>query len=188
MSSFGDLLRSALSGVCEVSDLQVAQLEAHYSLLLKWNRRLSLTTVTRLEEAVTRHYAESLFVAANLPEGEWSIVDVGSGPGFPGIPIGIYRPECQVTLVESVQKKAVFLSEASRDLRNIFVRGLRAEAVCDRFDWLVSRAVAWEQIPALALRFALLTGEPSAEMRGVRRIQLPWGRQRFLLIGDFPGS
>ena len=126
---FIERLLESVRGIVELSSGQCAALEAHYQLLLKWNRRLNLTSIKDLEEVVTRHYGESLFLGARLPEGALRIVDVGSGAGFPGFPVAVLRPECEVTLVESHQRKAVFLREASRGLPNVRVLGLRAEEV-----------------------------------------------------------
>jgi 16S rRNA (guanine527-N7)-methyltransferase len=102
-----------------------AQLEAFLALLLQWNARMNLTAVRDAEGIVQRHFAESLFAAENIPAAVATLLDFGSGAGFPGIPIGIARPELAVTLAESQGKKAAFLREAVRTL------GLRAE-VWDR--------------------------------------------------------
>src|SRR5438045_9661512 len=98
-----------------------------------------------MDEAVTRHYAESVWVGQQLPQIA-SAVDVGSGAGFPGIPVSIMRPEIQVTLVESHQRKAVFLGEATRDLPNVDVLSQRIESVSEHFDVLLARAVSWHDI------------------------------------------
>src|SRR6266436_9755293 len=97
--------------------------------MLHWNKVINLTRIERLEEVVDRHYAESLFVGANLPFGSLTIADLGSGAGFPGFPIAVLRPECSVTLIESHKRKAVFLKEASRALPNVVVLAQRAEDV-----------------------------------------------------------
>jgi len=137
-----------------------AALEAHYDLMLRWNAKLNLTRITDREEAWKRHYEESVFLAEKLPPGPLRIADVGSGAGFPGIPIAIVRPECTVTLIESHQRKAVFLREATRDLPNVRVLAMRAEEVKEKFDWIVSRAVSPEDVLKLDLapNIALLTG------------------------------
>jgi 16S rRNA (guanine527-N7)-methyltransferase len=160
---------------------QIDQLEAHYKLLVLWNARLNLTRIESVEEAVRLHYCESLFVGTRLPAGPLRIVDVGSGAGFPGIPIAILRPDCAITLVESHQRKGVFLREASRDLRNITVVTDRAENLKPEYDWLISRAVSPEDIIKfkLANNLALLMGRD--ELRGFeRRESIPWGTGRFL--------
>jgi hypothetical protein len=102
--------------------------------------------------------------------------------------LAVYRPECQVALVESVQKKAVFLAEAARGFSNVKVLAVRGETLAPEFDWIVSRAVAWSDLPRLAPRFAVLAGDSVSGVPVVRRIQLPWGKQRCLLIGEYQQS
>jgi len=160
---------------------QIDALEAHYKLLTQWNTRLNLTRIESVEDAVHMHYCESLLVATKLPAGPLRIVDVGSGAGFPGIPIAILRPECEVTLVESHQRKGVFLREASRNLKNVKVVTDRAENLKAEFDWLVSRAVSPKGLLKLKLanNLALLVG--SEEVPGFdQREQIPWGTDRYL--------
>src|SRR5271165_1821024 len=106
---FADLLRCKLAGICEVSEEQIQRLGQHYELLARWNRVLSLTSIRTIEEAVERHYCESVFAARHLPDGAASVADVGSGAGFPGIVIAVLRPEHSVALIESHQRKAAFL-------------------------------------------------------------------------------
>ncbi|MBZ5585111.1 MAG: 16S rRNA (guanine(527)-N(7))-methyltransferase RsmG [Acidobacteriia bacterium] len=188
---FAEKLRSRLAGVAELADEQIARLEAHYNLLLRWNRTVNLTTVTSMKEAVERHYCESLFLAAHLPERALRIADVGSGAGFPGFPVAIVRPDCSVTLIESHQRKAVFLKEASRSQTNIRVLAKRAEDVREEFDWVISRAVSYsdlvDTITALAGEAALLTGAeaPPAHMALTWQpaVPMPWGEHRFLRLG-----
>ena len=135
---------SELRRYFDISDAQLEALEAHRQLLEKWNQRLNLTRVVG-EEAVLRHYGESLFLASSLPAGVVRVADVGSGGGFPGIPLSILRPELDVTLIESHARKAVFLREASR----LRVLNVRAESIRERFDCLVSRAVSPSEVAAL---------------------------------------
>ena len=193
---FAELLRSKLGGVFELSDWQAAQLGQHYELLTRWNKVLSLTSVRTLEDAVERHYCESVFAACHLPGGLVSIADVGSGAGFPGIPMAIIRPECPVVLIESHQRKAAFLKEASRDLTNVRVAAKRAEDLAEHFDWVVSRAVRYSDIAGVLKRLGrnaeLLTGEVQAADLGGFEWQtptrLPWGDRRYLWIGRNPSG
>jgi len=193
---FAELLRSKLAGVCELPEPEIERLKLHYELLTRWNRVLSLTSVRTLEEAVERHYCESIFAARHLPEGPASVADVGSGAGFPGIPIAIVRPDCSVALIESHRRKAAFLKEASRDLPNVRVVAQRAEDVAERFGWVVSRAVRYSDIAGslkkLGRNAELLTGEVRAvELSGFEwqdPIRLPWGERRYLRIGSNPIS
>lgn len=183
-ASFVETLRAELSGVFDLTDTQLLRLKQHYELLVRWNERLNLTTVINLPEAAIRHYCESLFVAAHI-DG-MSVVDLGSGPGFPGIPIAIARPQWTITLIESHKRKAVFLREASRDLANVRVLDIRGEESSGQYDWLVSRAVDPRTVVGLNLaeRFAVLTGKGDANaLSGSRLISLPWGDRRVLVIG-----
>lgn len=195
-SAFADLLRQRLAGIVELSPAQVQLLREHYELLLRWNRSLNLTRIEGLESAVERHYAESLFLGAHLPAQPLRIADIGSGAGFPGFPVAVLRPDCQVALIESHQRKAVFLKEAARGLPNIDVIAKRAEDVADCFDLVISRAVSYQDLrrplqrraARLAPEAYLLTGgeEPPRSMGFVltRLIPLPWGKQRFLRLGQ----
>lgn len=124
-----------------LDERQLDQLERHYELLVRWNRTLNLTRVDSPEDAARIHYCEALELAGALPPGEFSVADVGSGGGFPGIPLAIARPKLRVTLIESHQRKAVFLREAARGIDNISVEAKRAERISQHFDWMVGRAV-----------------------------------------------
>lgn len=176
---FREHLVSLVKGFCQLSSFQLDQLEQHYDLMLHWNKTINLTRIEG-EEAVERHYAESLFLGTCLPTGSLRIGDVGSGAGFPGIPVAILRPELDVSLIESHQRKAVFLKEATRELPNVPVIAKRAEDVEARFDWVISRAVSWKDLQRLNLapELALLGTEAS----GVS-IPLPWdGNRKVILV------
>lgn len=162
-------------------------LQRHHELLQKWNQRLNLTRIDSIE----RNYGESLFLGRHLPEGALRICDIGSGAGFPGFPVAVLRPDCQVTLIESHQRKAVFLKEASRGMGNVRVLAVRAEDVRERFDWAVSRAVSAEDLAPflgrLAWRVALLTGAEVPAIPGVRWDEVfpvPGGAARCLRLGS----
>ncbi len=188
---FADILRARLASIADLSAAQVSALDAHYQLLLKWNRTLNLTRVETLEEAVERHYCEALFLAAHLPAASLRIADIGSGAGFPGFPVAIARPDCQVTLIESHQRKAVFLREASRAVPNIRVLAARAESVTQTFDHAISRAVSYadllKPLMLLAENADLLSGvdapPDSMPIEWQPAIPLPWGKHRVLRIG-----
>jgi 16S rRNA (guanine527-N7)-methyltransferase len=191
---FGEVLDATLKGICELSGGQIHHLQAHYELMLRWNQRLNLTSIRKPREIVERHYCESVLLAIYLPEEFERVVDIGSGAGFPGFPVAVVRPQAQVTLVESHQRKAVFLREASRSLSNVRVVSQRAETVREEFDWVISRAVnpngVVSLIPRLARRIALLTGSEDAgqlskgHIAWEAPIPLPWGEKRVLLIGE----
>lgn len=155
-----------------------AQLDVFLALLMQWNARINLTAVRNAESIVRRHFAESLFAAGHVPAGTATLLDFGSGAGFPGIPIGIARPEVAVTLAESQGKKAAFLREAVRTL------GLRAEVWAGRveempkervFDAVTLRAV--DKMPQ-ACRFAVPRVAAGAGLGS-----LPRGRRSLPLMG-----
>ena len=189
---FPDLLRERLAGVADLSDEQVAVLESHYERMVRWNRTVNLTTITDLGEVVERHYGESLFLARHLPAGPLGIVDIGSGPGFPGFPVAVWRPDCEVVLVESHQRKAVFLKEACRELGNVRVMASRGQDVSGSFDWAISRAVSYRDLRGvlrrLGRRAMLLTGveSPPADLsfEWLDPIPLPSGKGRFLRVSE----
>lgn len=125
----GDQLLKSMTDLAErfaLSSGQVSALEGHKALLLKWNRIVSLVSPGDLEVLVERHYGESLFLAGLLPRGPLRVVDVGSGGGFPGVPLAVARPDCHVTLVDSNHRKAAFLREATRGWENVEVVRARA--------------------------------------------------------------
>ncbi len=134
-------------------ELLLTQLSVYLDLLLKWNARTNLTAIRDPEEIVRRHFGESLFVAAHLPVSG-NLLDLGSGAGFPGLPIQLAIPALRVTLAESQNKKASFLREVVRSL------GLLTEVWADRvenmpperrFDVVALRAV---DNPVVALELA----------------------------------
>jgi 16S rRNA (guanine527-N7)-methyltransferase len=103
-----------------LADSFLVNISTYIDLLLRWNARISLTAVRDPEHIVTRHFGESLFAARHLfpsqaPEPR-NYVDLGSGAGFPGLPIKLYAPAVQGTLIESNHKKAAFLGEVIRAL------------------------------------------------------------------------
>jgi 16S rRNA (guanine527-N7)-methyltransferase len=120
------------------------QLSLYLDLLLKWNARTNLTAIRDPEEIVRRHFGESLFAAHHLDPATTNLLDLGSGAGFPGLPIALLRPEITVTLAESQNKKATFLREAVRTLGlGTEIWAARAEAMPEsrQFHTVTLRAV-----------------------------------------------
>ena len=98
-------------------DLQLCEtIRSYISLLLRWNSKISLTTVTDPLEIVRFHFGESMFAASCASIREGRLADVGTGAGFPGVPLKLLAPELRLCLIESNKKKAAFLSEIVRDL------------------------------------------------------------------------
>ena len=127
----------------EASPEQLRLFRVHYELLLRWNRKINLTAIREPAEILRRHFAESAFLTRVLRLGHGTLIDVGSGAGFPGVPIKVLSPETRVILVESVQKKAAFLKEVVRGLgmSGLEVFADRLKALDVRADWLTMRAV-----------------------------------------------
>jgi 16S rRNA (guanine527-N7)-methyltransferase len=180
MDDFKALLASEFSLFGGLTENQLSLLQEHYRLLCHWNKSINLTRVRSVREAVQFHYCECLFLARWLPMDKLRIADVGSGPGFPGIPVAIFRPDCAVDLIESHQRKAAFLREASRQLPNVKVVIKRAEDCASGYDWMISRAVRVEDLLKLKLapHHALLIGADAA--KGLETLKLPWGDRRVL--------
>ncbi len=181
--SFRELLHAEFHPYGELSAKQLDALEQHYQLLIKWNSRLNLTRILDLMEVVRFHYCESMFVGTVLPPGPLAVGDLGSGAGFPGIPLAIFRPDLQIVLLESDSRKAVFLREASRELSNISIFGNRFQQYRSSFNWIVSRAVSPKEVlcSGLASNFVLLISSNAAPA-GAEVIRLPWGRERALIV------
>jgi 16S rRNA (guanine527-N7)-methyltransferase len=141
-----------------------------YALLLQWNRTHNLTRITDPAEAAIRHFAES-FSLLSVPDafvGVSRCADIGSGAGFPGLPLAMARPDLSWTLVEKVTKKAAFLTfaAATLGLSNVTVRGDDARRLTEQFDLITFRALSSDTsfivslVPLLSPtgRFALYLG------------------------------
>lgn len=131
--------RSAVESAV-VSATQLRDISTYIDILLRWNARINLTAIRGEEEIVTRHFGESLFAARHLfplcssvpsVASGVRLADVGSGAGFPGIPIKLWVPEISLTLIESNQKKATFLKEVTRaiTLTDVNIQTTRAESL-----------------------------------------------------------
>lgn len=130
------------AGLAPLTAADVARFDAYLTLILRWNARMNLTAVRDTEGVVRRHFVESIATARSLPEGIRTLLDFGSGAGFPGIPIALCRPEMEITLAESQSKKAAFLQESVRVLGlTCSVWPKRAEKLEQQFDCVVLRAV-----------------------------------------------
>jgi 16S rRNA (guanine527-N7)-methyltransferase len=211
---------------------QLEDISTYIDLLLRWNARINLTAIRTEEEIVTRHFGESLFAARHLfpkeedreghdfsradrmlqketgasaPEGLTGtrVADLGSGAGFPGVPIKIWAPIVTLTLIESNQKKATFLRELTRafTLTNINIQNARAETLPpSTFDVVTLRAV--ERLPkVLPVAVTLLAPNgllalliSSSQLESTRStlpnltwdlpIPIPNSQSRILLVGQ----
>lgn len=136
---------------------QWERLEMHYALLRRWNPKMNLVGTSTLGIASLKHYGESLFLAAGLPKGVQSVVDVGSGAGFPGLPLAVMHPKVRVVLLESDKRKAAFLRE-SCGLGNVQVANCRMEDWAHSCDAVITRAVDPRGVLSWATRHMLHFG------------------------------
>lgn len=132
----------AAAGLDVLQAEQNKQLNSFIALLVRWNARTNLTAVREPAAILERHFVECIAAARALPAGINTLLDLGSGAGFPGILIAVCRPEIAVTLAESQGKKAAFLQEAVRTLHlPAKVHAARAETLNTSFDCVTLRAV-----------------------------------------------
>lgn len=202
-------LRELLSPFVPQQEFDEPLLESvrvHLELLLRWNQRLNLTALRTPEEMVTRHFGESLFAARQLlaRDAALEILDLGSGAGFPGLPLKFWAPAIPLTLVESQGKKATFLREICRAmpwLADVAVLNARAETLTRSAELVTLRAVErFERVLPIAVslvapggQLALLIGEAQRERalsllpRGESSSRaLPQSQQRILLTWRRP--
>lgn len=140
-----DILRSALPNL---DDERASKLHLYYEMLIDYNEKVNLTRITEPNEVATKHFADSVLPAELIPQGA-RCIDVGTGAGFPGIPLKIMRPDIELTLLDSLSKRVKFLEEVCSTL------GISAECIHARaedaanmpeyrgsFDIALTRAVA----------------------------------------------
>ena len=140
----------------DLTPAQLDQFARYQAMLLDWNTRINLTAIAAPEDVQRKHFLDSLTCLAVLPPGALRLIDVGSGAGFPGLPLLLARPELSVTLLEATGKKVKFMEHvvAELGLTGVRIVNARAEeagrdpAERERYDWAVARAVA--PLPELA--------------------------------------
>jgi 16S rRNA (guanine527-N7)-methyltransferase len=187
-----------------VSRKQVHQIQQYISVLLRWNDKINLTAIRDPREILYRHFGECMLGAVSVPIEAGRLADVGSGGGFPGIPLKILRPQLQVFLIESNVKKATFLAEVSRDLELSDMRVLvnRYEDVAEDvapLDYACSRALgefatflAWAGSDRIASK-EVIVWVGARDLEEVRKIEgwdwrepiaVPQSLRRLILVGS----
>ncbi len=128
---------------------QIEQFYKYMNLLIEWNEKMNLTAITEPKEIILKHFIDSLTILKYIDDNS-KLVDVGTGAGFPGVPLSIMNPTLKITLVDSLNKRLIFLQEVVKELnlKNIEIVHARAEEFGqnknyrEKFDIATSRAVA----------------------------------------------
>lgn len=199
-----EIIRRALGEFqISVEREQILLIQRYMAILQRWNEKLNLTAIRDPLEILYRHFCESMFGASAIPVDKGRIADIGSGPGFPGIPLKIIRPEIDLVLVESNIKKGTFLAEVSRELGLTNTRVIISryeelgeelaplDVVCSRAVGEFARFLEWAASPKVgAAQSALWIGgrdldeaRKSKEWEWREPILVPQSLQRYILIG-----
>jgi 16S rRNA (guanine527-N7)-methyltransferase len=185
-----------------VSTVTCSQIKTYIELLIQWNQKISLTTIIDPIQIVNSHFGESIFAASAVPMTGGRLADVGTGPGFPGIPLRMVVSDLDVTLIEPIAKKTAFLSEVVRKLEigTTRVIRIRMESLVDvkPFDFITARALGhYEELLQWASvnlsdsgHVVLWLGESDAKAvslisawRWREPILIPNSERRYLLVG-----
>ncbi len=193
-----------------LTTVQLHSISTYIDILIRWNASVNLTAVRDPEQIVTRHFGESLFAARHLfprdapaTDNPFAVADLGSGAGFPGLPIKLWEPHVSLTLIESNHKKVAFLREITRALilTDINILPVRAETLpALAYDVVTLRAVEHFQsilpiaanLLAAAGRLAVLIGDSQVvpaqsslpHLNWASPIPIPLSRSRVLLVGQ----
>ena len=199
-----ETIRRALAGFgLEVDDKQVSQIQRFIRILTHWNEKLNLTAIRDPVEILHRHFCESMFAAAAVPMEFGRLADIGTGAGFPGIALKIFRPDLELFLVESNIKKGTFLAEVVRELELTNSRVLisRYEELGEELaplEYVCARALGdhrtflkWAASAQLSAgRLVLWIGgrdldeiQESAEWAWRQPIVVPQSLRRYILVG-----
>ena len=132
-----------------LSEIQLRQFYNYMNLLIEWNKKINLTAIIEPDEIILKHFVDSLTISKYISDGT-RVVDVGTGAGFPGIPLKIYRQDIEITLLDSLQKRINFLDEVIRELNLEKIETIHSRVedfgkdkkYREKFDTATSRAVA----------------------------------------------
>ena len=186
-----------------IDEKQVVSIQHYMAILQRWNEKLNLTAIRNPLEILYRHFCESMFGASAIPVDKGQLADIGSGPGFPGIPLKIARPELDLVLVESNIKKGTFLAEVVRELGLTSTRVVISryeelgeevaplDVVCSRavgefvpfLEWAASPKVSATQVALWIGGRDLDEARKSKQWEWREPILIPQSLQRYILIG-----
>lgn len=182
-----------------LTDRQAQQFKQYYDMLIEKNKVMNLTAITEYREVVVKHFLDSVYLAGYEDlSGEISLIDVGTGAGFPGIPLKIMFPEMKVVLLDSLNKRILFLQEVIQALSLERVEAIhgRAEEIArkaeyrEQFDYCVSRAVAnLNSLSEICLPFVKVGGRfiSYKSMKGMEELEQA-GRAICVLGGAEPAK
>lgn len=163
---FRQIVKDCLSGFdnMPIDDIQLERIERFADILLEKNKVMNLTAVREKNEVARRHMADSLFLLKCADLKGKKILDIGTGPGFPGMPLKLYDPELDITMLDSTAKRIAFINESAEQLGvTVKTMAARAEEVAPRmmgkFDIVTSRAVAaLDVLTELSMAFVKVGG------------------------------
>jgi 16S rRNA (guanine527-N7)-methyltransferase len=200
-----DMIRRAVGEFqLTVGELQVAQIQRYMGMFLTWNDKINISAIRDPLEILYRHFCESMYAASAVPLTAGRLADIGSGGGFPGLPLKIVRPELDVFVIESNVKKATFLAEVVRELgltrTNVLVSRYEElgeevaplDVVCSRAVGQFVPLLTWAGSARIGARQAVLwVGQRDVdEVQKVQgwawksAIPIPKSLRRVILVGD----
>jgi 16S rRNA (guanine527-N7)-methyltransferase len=181
----------------KLNSRQVKQFELYYQELIEWNKKINLTAITDYSSVQVKHFLDSLTITLALPEKwlerpDFNIVDIGTGAGFPGVPLKILFPRPRLVLIEPTTKKTAFLHHIIRklELENVEVLNSRAEEAAhlplyrEQFALVLSRAVALlPTLVELTLPFCQIGGSFIAQKKGEIAQEINRAQEAIAILG-----
>ena len=194
MKKIKDYVEQITEGQVLLTDVQLAQFEQYYDRLIEKNKVMNLTAITEREDVILKHFIDSLALAryVKLWEKEYKIIDVGTGAGFPGIPLKIAFPNLQVTLFDSLNKRIKFLQEMidTLKLKEITAvhgraeEGARDKNMREKYDFAVSRAVAnMTVLSEYCIPFVIVGGYFIPYKTGTVEEEITQGKKAIQILG-----